>query len=66
MTYDYQCTTCNHSWEETQTISSLPLTICPKCHTESVKRLISGHGAFILKGGGWYADGYGARKVVSG
>jgi predicted nucleic acid-binding Zn ribbon protein len=41
-------------------MSDLPLTICPHCAFEGrVKRLIS-RTSFSLKGGGWYAQGYGA------
>jgi putative FmdB family regulatory protein len=33
---------------------------CPKCH-EKATRIIS-NCSFSLKGGGWYADGYAAKK----
>jgi putative FmdB family regulatory protein len=42
-----------------QRISEAPLKKCPKCGKQKLRRLITG-GNFILKGGGWYADGYGA------
>lgn len=38
-----------------------PLKKCPKCGKSKVRRLITG-GNFILKGGGWYSDGYGSSK----
>ena len=56
-TYEYACTACANQWEEIQKISADPLDTCPKCGQKTAKRQISG-GAFILKGGGWYADLY--------
>src|SRR4051794_41751482 len=66
MTYEYVCTACSHAWETEQAISAAPLKICPKCGTEHAKRQISGGAGFILKGGGWYADGYGSSKSSGG
>jgi len=62
MTYEYVCTACGHGWEAEQAISASPLKTCPKCGTDHAKRQISGGAGFILKGGGWYADGYGSSK----
>ena len=62
MTYEYVCTACGHGWEAEQAISAAPLKTCPKCGTDHAKRQISGGAGFILKGGGWYADGYGSSK----
>ena len=66
MTYEYVCTACSHAWEAEQAISAAPLKICPQCGTEHAKRQVSGGAGFILKGGGWYADGYGSSKASSG
>ena len=66
MTYEYVCTECGHAWEAEQSISAAPLKTCPKCGTEHAKRQISRGAGFILKGGGWYADGYGSSKGGSG
>jgi putative FmdB family regulatory protein len=62
MTYEYVCTECGHAWEAEQSISAAPLKTCPSCGTEHAKRQISRGAGFILKGGGWYADGYGSSK----
>lgn len=62
MTYEYACTACGHTWETDQSISEDPLKTCPSCQKETAKRLVSGGGGFILKGGGWYADLYGSAK----
>ena len=66
MTYEYVCTACGHGWEAEQAISASPLKTCPKCGTDHAKRQISGGAGFILKGGGWYADGYGSAKASGG
>ena len=62
MTYEYVCTSCQHEWEAEQSISADPLRQCPKCGKMEAKRQVSGGAGFILKGGGWYADGYGSSK----
>src|SRR5262245_57542751 len=61
-TYDYICTKCRHTWELEQRIVEDPVRKCPKCRANTAKRQISSGAGFILKGGGWYADGYGSKK----
>ncbi len=56
-TYEYACDSCSHGFETQQRITEDPLTRCPKCETDSLKRLV-GTGNFILKGSGWYSDLY--------
>ena len=62
MTYEYACEACGHTWEAEQSINDAALTECPNCKKDTAKRMISGGQGFILKGGGWYADGYGSAK----
>jgi putative FmdB family regulatory protein len=62
MTYEYSCQACSHHWEAEQSIRESPLKTCPKCGAEAAKRLVSGGTGFLLKGGGWYSDGYGSVK----
>jgi putative FmdB family regulatory protein len=66
MTYEYACGACGHEWEAEQRISDAPIKKCPKCSKLQAKRQISRGAGFILKGGGWYADGYGSAKSGSG
>lgn len=54
-TYEYECTK-GHTFEVVQRITEDPLTRCQVCRAKC-KRLISAP-RFILKGGGWYSDGY--------
>jgi putative FmdB family regulatory protein len=63
MTYEYLCAECNHAWEEEQSISAPATETCPSCGQRSAKRQVSGGVGFILKGGGWYADGYGSGSA---
>jgi putative FmdB family regulatory protein len=64
-TYDYICTSCENAWELEQRIVEDPIKKCPKCGANTAKRQISQGAGFILKGGGWYADGYGSKKPAS-
>jgi putative FmdB family regulatory protein len=58
-TYDYQCQKCGFEFEREQRITEDAIKTCPKCKSRQAKRLLSAPN-FILKGGGWYADGYGS------
>ena len=58
--YEYQCKSCNNTFELRQKFSDPPASACPACGGE-VEKLISQSG-FALKGQGWYGDGYGNSK----
>ena len=64
MTYEYACEACGHQWEAEQSIKDAPLKSCVSCGENKAKRLISGGTGFLLKGGGWYADGYGSKAAA--
>ena len=51
--YEYQCQSCHYDFEKLQKMSDEPLTKCPECHQDSLKKKISAAG-FRLSGGGWY------------
>ena len=61
-TYEYRCENCSHEWEVFQSMKDDPVTDCPSCAEPKAKRQISAGTGFILKGGRWYADGYGGYK----
>ena len=67
-TYEYECTK-GCRFEIEQSIKDDALKRCPKAACPrgtggvSVRRLISAAG-FILKGGGWYADGYSSKGAA--
>jgi len=60
--YDYRCGECAHEFEVLQGISDSPLTSCPECKEDTLKKLASAP-AFTFKGGGWYKDGYGSSNA---
>ena len=64
--YEYQCEACGHILETLQKISEAPLTKCPECGKDSLKKLISAS-AFRPKGGGWYETDFktGNKKNVA-
>lgn len=51
-TYEYQCKTCGHQFEQFQRYSDPVLTECPRC-SGSIRRVIFPAGV-IFKGSGWY------------
>jgi len=60
-TYEYECSSCGHRFEQFQSITAKPVEKCPECG-KSVKRLI-GHGAgIIFKGSGFYQTDYRSKE----
>jgi putative FmdB family regulatory protein len=55
--YEYECSACGNRFELRQKFSDAPASECPRCNG-LVRKLISQTG-FTLKGGGWFAEGYG-------
>ena len=55
--YEYSCGACGHEFEASQRITEPPLQTCVRCGSDAANRKVS-RPAFILKGGGCYADGY--------
>ena len=51
--YEYRCNHCGHELEAIQKISEAPLTDCPACATDGLRKRISAT-VFRLKGKGWY------------
>ena len=61
--YEYACKACGHEFEREQRISEAPIKKCPSCGALKARRQIS-RTSFVLKGGGWYNDLYGAAKLA--
>ena len=57
-TYEYHCKNCGHQMEELQSFAEPPLVRCPKCHKDSLARVIGGAGGLIFKGSGFYHTDY--------
>jgi putative FmdB family regulatory protein len=58
--YEYQCDSCGARFELIRKFSDPPLTTCPTCGKDGVRKLISSP-AFQFKGSGWYVTDY-AKK----
>lgn len=63
-TYSYLCDACGGTFELEQRISEDPIKKCTLCGKPDARRQITS-GNFILKGGGWYSDGYGSSSSKS-
>ncbi len=61
--YEYQCQACGEHLDKLQKMSDAPLSTCPKCDKESLKRVISSS-AFRLKGTGWYETDFKNKKTT--
>ncbi len=57
-TYEYQCSACEHRFEEFQSITAAPLKKCPACGKRALERLIGTGGGIIFKGSGFYQTDY--------
>ncbi len=58
--YEYECESCGERKDFIQKMDEAPKKKCPACGKLKLKRLVSS-GGFILKGHGWYKDGYGNK-----
>jgi len=57
-TYEYHCDSCSHEFEEFQYIKDNPLTKCPQCGKNKLRRLIGGGAAIMFRGSGFYQTDY--------
>ena len=57
-TYDYLCEACGHEFELFQQMSAEHETTCPRCHEESLKRLVGTGAGILFKGSGFYETDY--------
>jgi len=60
-TYEYECTSCGHRFEEFQSITAAPIESCPKCN-KKVKRLLGNGSGIIFKGSGFYQTDYRSKE----
>ena len=59
--YEYECPKCGHHEEVLQGINDKPLTKCPNCGKNGLKKLMSAP-VFRLKGSGWYETDFKSDK----
>jgi putative FmdB family regulatory protein len=62
--YEYRCRSCGTLIEVLQKLGDRPLRSCERC-SGRLEKLIS-RTSFHLRGGGWFADGYGTASRSSG
>ena len=60
-TYEYRCKSCEHTFEEFQSMSAAPLRRCPKCG-KGVERLMGTGAGIIFKGSGFYQTDYRSKS----
>jgi putative FmdB family regulatory protein len=66
--YEYACQNCGHTFDALQKMSAEPLTDCPECGEQTLKKLLSAPN-FRLKGSGWYETDFkkeNRRNLVEG
>lgn len=63
-TYDYKCSSCNHTFEYFQPMSAEPLSVCPKCKGALIRIIGAGAGP-IFKGSGFYHTDYKGKSLQS-
>ncbi len=56
--YEYECSNCGHHLEELQSMTDKPLTKCPSCGKNTLKKLIGTGAGLIFKGSGFYLTDY--------
>lgn len=57
-TYEYECESCGHYFEELQSITDKKLKKCPKCQKLKLNRLIGSGSGIIFKGSGFFETDY--------
>jgi putative FmdB family regulatory protein len=62
-TYDYKCEHCNNTFEFFQSMKDDPMTLCPECGHEALKKLVSMPAGLIFKGTGFYLTDYAKKKT---
>jgi len=56
-TYEYVCEKCGYDFDAFQRITAEPLTTCPKCGGQLVRKINGGAG-LVFKGSGFYETDY--------
>ena len=60
-TYHYRCKSCGYDFTEQQSFTDDPITICPECHEEQVRKVYSAP-PIEFKGHGFYRTDKGGSK----
>jgi putative FmdB family regulatory protein len=62
--YTYRCENCGVQFERQQSFSDHPLTRCPECNKNQLRKVITPAG-IIFKGSGWYATDHKSQSGAS-
>lgn len=65
-TYDYECDSCEHSFELFQSITEPIKRKCPRCGRKSLRRLFGTGAAILFKGSGFYQTDYRSESYKKG
>jgi putative FmdB family regulatory protein len=65
-TYDYECESCGHQFEQFQSITARPTRKCPECCKMKLRRLIGAGAGVIFKGSGFYQTDYRSESYKQG
>lgn len=65
-TYEYVCDACGNEFDEMQSFSDKPLTKCPKCRKNKLRRLFGTGASIIFKGSGFYETDYRSESYKAG
>jgi len=57
-TYEYECSSCGHSFEKFESMRAKPSKGCPACRKRTAVRKISGGAGLLFKGSGFYCTDY--------
>lgn len=57
-TYDYKCENCESTFEFFQSMKDDPITLCPQCGHNDLKKMVSLPAGLIFKGSGFYLTDY--------
>lgn len=55
--FNFVCDDCGAEFEDL-VMKRDEVIICPDCSSKKTHKVFTGGSSFVLKGSGWYADGY--------
>ncbi len=58
--YEYQCTSCDHNFEQRQGFDAEPICACPQCDNQA--RRLFRPAPIIFKGSGFYVTDYNGKS----
>lgn len=62
--YTYRCENCGVQFERHQSFNDQPLTQCPECNKNKLRKVITAAG-IVFKGSGWYATDHKSKPAAA-